>query len=416
MKIAIGVSILFTALCGFIGGCVSYNYTLDRNSKIPLIFSELSQTKKNYAKEGKSVPPLTLYYSYINDISMKVFEANNEAYKRSMSHTTFAKELEFKMDPAFRVHAQISELADDFPNVYAGAIASISSMLKVKTEIDSISKVMIGVWDEDHDDHYYTEMYTTTDNKGNVSTHYRQVYDYTDHTFTCKKPEGYTALKSLNSLAAAYPEIDIEVIQPYIISTGVENEDAISGWASKDRVLVSSDEAFKKVMGNFDNTNVSYYRNDILRGYKELIDEQLTKYMSALLTTKSTAYTYRTNSSSHPGPKEYQVWKETYNQMRDVSTKIDMVTYPIQESYQMVRDLRCSIAQYIGVVLDGKDGKNPGDLRSEILNKSILLYSENYRNGFMIRYFGISFVILITVSSVVISGGLCGFVLWKLSV
>ena len=414
MKIAIGVSILFTALCGFIGGCVSYNYTLDRNSKIPLIFSELSQTKKNYAKEGKSVPPLTLYYSYVNDISMKVFEANNEAYKRSMSHTTFAKELEFKMDPAFRVHAQIAELADDFPNVYAGAIAAISSVLKVKTGLDEITQIMAGVWYVDHDDVYRTEMHTTTDDKGNAQTEYRKVYDYTDHTFICKVSEGYIALKELNALSIKYPDIDIEILQPYIVNTGVENEDAISGWASKDRVLVSSDEAFKKVMGNFDNTNVSYYRNDILRGYKELIDEQLTKYMSALLTTKSTAYTYRTNSSSHPGPREYQVWKETYNQMKDVSTKINMVTYPIQESYQMVRDLRCSIAQYIGVVLDGKDGKSPGDLRSEILNKSILLYSENYRNGFMIRYFGISFVILITVSSVVISGGLCGFVLWKI--
>jgi len=415
MKIAIGLGVLFTALCGFIGGCISYNYTLERNSKIPLLFSELSQTKRNYAKEGKSVPPLTLYYSYVNDIAMKVFEANNQAYKRSMSHTTFAKELEFKMDPAFRVHAQIAELADEFPNVYAGAIASISSMLKVKTEIDSISKVMIGVWDEDHDDHYYTEMYTTIDDKGNVSTHYRQVYDYTDHTFTCKKPEGYTALKSLNSLAAAYPEIDIEVIQPYIISTGVENEDAISGWASKDRTLVSSDEALKKVTENFNNTNASYYRNDIQQGYKDLINDKLTKYMLSLLTVKPTSYTYRTSSHSHPGPREFQIWKETYNQMRNISSTIDIVTCPIQESYQMVRDLRSDISQYIGVVLDGKKGKSPGDLRSEILKKATLLYSENHSHGLITRYFGISLVVLVSVASVLISGGLCSFIIYKLS-
>ena len=410
-KIIITISIILTIICGIIGGCIGNNIRNDLSGKIPLIFSEISQIKRNYAKDNLPVPALTIYYALVNDIAMKVFEANNQAYKRNVSHTTFAKELEYKMDPTFRVHMQIGEIADGFTETYNNALIAINEISVVGLELKKISDIMDSVWAEDHRDQYHTESYTTTDSKGNTSTHYREVYDYTDHTFTCNVSQGRLGLKMISETGIKFPSINIEELQPRIINTGIENEDVISNWATENKKLIDSDTAKKKVLENFNNSTLSYYRQKIITQYGELITDDMNKYMGSLLTAKR-IYTYRTYSHNHSGPAEFQIWKQTLNKINNINSNITTIIRPIIESNKNVQKLKNDINEYIAVVLDGKDG-DASDLRDSILDGATNLYLENYCSGLKIQTYGIWVSVLSVFISVLI-GALISLVLFKI--
>src|SRR5688572_15509777 len=74
------------ALIGALFGWMRHDTLARRAGKIPLAFSEIERTTKDFALQNRPVPPLTKFYSLNNDTAMKVFESNNEALKISRNH------------------------------------------------------------------------------------------------------------------------------------------------------------------------------------------------------------------------------------------------------------------------------------------------------------------------------------------
>src|SRR5687768_7319636 len=88
------------ALIGALSGGIAYDINSDREKVIPVAFSERGKTAKEFREQGKPVPPLTDFYQTANDIPMKVFESSNTAYEMNGKNSTFAGELETRMDRA----------------------------------------------------------------------------------------------------------------------------------------------------------------------------------------------------------------------------------------------------------------------------------------------------------------------------
>lgn len=59
---AIGAVVL-----GCVGLKVGYDNNLERESNVEVAFSEISKTVRAYEKEGREIPPLTLYYANLSD-------------------------------------------------------------------------------------------------------------------------------------------------------------------------------------------------------------------------------------------------------------------------------------------------------------------------------------------------------------
>lgn len=56
--ILIGIS---AVICVITAVCIDISIQHDRAGQIPLVFSEISQIKRNYEKQGQQTPHLTMY-------------------------------------------------------------------------------------------------------------------------------------------------------------------------------------------------------------------------------------------------------------------------------------------------------------------------------------------------------------------
>ena len=198
--------ILLASLGGFIGGISSYNHEDDKDKVVPLSFSEVEQIEIDARQMGVSVPPMTRYLAYTNDLSMKVFECWNTSHEKIIfgnNTRTFANELEMRIDPTFKIYKyEIADFTKTLPNYADSALESIKPLLSTRESLPEIINEFKKSYDHEHEEHghYEPRITFTSDGKGNIQTHVHleYVYDYTIHWFNYFKEHGNLASKKLD--------------------------------------------------------------------------------------------------------------------------------------------------------------------------------------------------------------------------
>lgn len=396
-------------LVGSITGGLTYRNRAAKAGEIPLAFSEIEQTTKEFERAGQPVPPLTRFYSVNNEVAMKVFESNNIAYSLGGSHQVFARELETRVDPALKVHPLISEYAKDFPQTAQDALRSLDKLTQAAAELPKINNAFARSWDEDHDDVYHTEYYTTTscDSKGQctTTTHSRQVYDYTIHTYDYYPQHGAAAARMLIDFLAKHPDLNIEERLYLAKMTHADNEYAIEkSMREKFDGKAPSPADYVQLANTWaTGSNLTKYL-PLVTSHHSSLSNLSPAWNAATRTAKSTRY--RTYSSSDAGPREFQIAESALGHGQAIEQSALRITEGIRFSGQRVPELDAKIKEFIGVTLDGKPG-DPDKLRDEVMKMARDIYEKNYENGFDVQPFKWLEVVLFTILGMV-AGGLAG--------
>lgn len=369
----------------FLGSVWSYANEADKRGQISLGFSEISQSVLYVEKVGgKKIEPLTRYYASLNDVAMQVFEANNLSYTMWGGGTEkFAYELEKKVEVTFRIHTLISDYAKVLPTYAADAQRSLAPLAAVDRDIRPVIQALDKAWDEDHDDVYRTEFYTTTscDKDGcTTQTHSRQVYDYTIHTYTYDAAQGRLAARLLSDFAAKYPHIGIDEKLLMTWQTNAENE-----WAMR--------QSRKRELGYKNPTQDQYieWANKWATGSNYNVHApkayaahgKLMPMAPAWQAQSRTAQSdrYRTGFRSDSGPAEFQTAEAALDYAVQVSRNISTITGGVQHAHQAVPALEKKIWQFVNATLHGGEG-NPNALRKDVMHMAREIYKKNYSEGF----------------------------------
>lgn len=380
-------------IVGLAAGLVSYSIESGKRGQIPLAFSEISQTRLYVEKiRGLKIPPLTVYYSSLNDLIMQVFEANNLSYTwTGGSAKHFAYELEKKVDVTARIHTQIPEYAARLPGHAVEALKPLAKLDDANMALLPVIGALKNTWDESHRDVYHTETEShqvcTTDSKGKQSCHTeittKQVYDYTIHRYTYNARAGAQAAGLLQDFTARYPDVKIgEKLFP-AWQTNAENE-----WAIR--------ESRKRDTRNKALTREQYldYTNTWATGSNyAVLTPRIDEDHAGLVQTapewnkaKDTArdYRYRTYRHSDPGPAEYRVSMAALDHAVREAKNIARITGGIRYAAEKAPALSEKIQDFVDISLHGKKG-NPRGMASAILRDARDIYQLNFAGGFDVK-------------------------------
>lgn len=402
-EILMGVAIL-----GSIFGGLSYRHNAAKAGEIPLAFSEIEQITEEARAKDMEVPPLTRFYAGNNDVAMKVFESNNIALKTGKSHEIFAHELQTRVDASLKKHKLISEYAAEMPADARAALQSVDKLSQAARELPAVQDAFNKAWTADHNDVYHTEFYTTTscdsNNKCTTTTHTRQVYDYTWHTFTYNAKYGEQASRLLNEYLARHPDMKLEEVLKLARSTHAENETAMRESMKRqlDGRTPTQDEYLKFANTWAQGSNYLKYKGKAETTH-DILESLSPQWNAHKNTSKSTRY--RTYSHWDSGPKEYQTAEQTATRIKELREAAHGVIDGMHFSGQKVPELNTMIKEYVDVVLHAKHG-NPDKLRSDIMKTARSIYDQNYENGFDVHPFKWLDVILLTVLGMAIGGGI----------
>jgi hypothetical protein len=393
---------------GMIFGAASYHDNLEKEGHIPLAFSEIERTKQSFEKEGHRVPPLTVFYSSVNDVSMKVFESNNIALETGRDHSIFAGELKTRVNRALRVHRLITEHAAEIDDDAKAALQSLHKIGDAGLPLAELSEALSRVWSASHKDEYHTELYpvTSCDAKNNctVSMHTRQVYDYTIHTYTYDPAQGERADNLLKAFVLNYPDMKLDEILHLATEVGNPNLFAIKKSmkeALKGNALPPA-QALTYANTWATGSNLSKYYPDVTSGHASL-QKSSPAWSTAKTTARSTRYT--TYSSSDAGPREYQVIQQALKAAGDMNQASQKILGGIHLAPQAVHQMEGKIREFIDVI----EGEGKGDadkLRKEILQLARDNYNRNIENGFDVQPFKWKHVLLFTLLGMALGGGL----------
>jgi hypothetical protein len=393
-----------------------YNKEDGKRGQIPVAFSEIGQTKRVLGYRGLQVPPLTYYFSLVNDTDMQVFEANNEGYKWGWAkswakNNRIAYEMEKKVEPTMKVHTQIPEYAAQIPAVADAALKSLAPVITASEAIKPALTALDQAWDDHHNDVYHTEVYFETvcssDGKGGQSCspqmRTREVYDYTVHTYTYDKEQGELAAALLKDFQQKHPSIHIDEQLLLVYETNAENE-----WAIR--------ESRKHMPGytppkgddyvNLANTWATGSNYNVLipkayEDHKELlaITPQWEEAAPAASSTR-----YRTYSHSDSGPQEFQIAEAALRYAVDMVDKIDRTSGGIQFAKDNIPLLSRKIQEFVNVELHGAPG-NSSRLLSEIMDLGRETYDRNFAAGFDTQPFKVYKIILWGLAGLLIGAG-----------
>ncbi len=394
IEIAIGAVIFGSAIGGY-----TYHLNNAKQGQIPLAFSEIESTIEDFAKEGRTVPPLTRVYSLTSDVAMKVSESNNIAMAKGGSHEDFADELRTRVEPTLKKHALISEYAAQLRTDSANALASLGKIVEAAKDAPAVSSAFDSAWTSSHRDHYYTQVYPSTscNSKGQCSTTMktRQVYDYTTHTFTYYPEHGARAAQLLADFVQKHPDVKIEERLQLATRTSPANEAAMEPSLKerlKDKIPTKAD-----ILG-YANTwavgsNFTTYTPAIKQNHGAL-EDALPAWQSGKDSAKSASY--RTKRRSDSGPREFQIAERAKNAAAELHNASRKITDGIRAAGQEVPVLEAKIRNYIEVV----DGNKKGDankLRVDVMSSTRSIYERNFENGFDLNPFKWAQVILFAV-------------------
>lgn len=407
VEIAIGALVF-----GVASGVWTYNNNNEKQGQIPLAFSEIGHTTRTYGAEGKTVPPMTRFYSITNDVAMKVFESNNLALAKGSDHKYFADELQTRVDPALKKHTLISEYAEVLPADARNALQSLDKYVGAARHAPGINNAFDNAWRHTSYEHTRTEIYYETVCTGTgdqqrcgPEMRTRQVCDYVTHTFSYNAQWGVQAATLLNSFASAYP--DMQIGERLVPASRIhpDNEAAMAhGLKQKFKDVIPSKE---DILG-YANTwakgnNFTVFKPKIEESHGGLVG--LRNSWNASLATARTVSVDYSCLGSPSGPREYQVARAAEGYAAQLANSASKVTNGIAHGGQAVPALTAQIKSYVADVqagrLQGADKK-----RDDIMKTTRSMYESNFENGFDVNPFKWWLVILITVGSTLLGAGL----------
>lgn len=369
---------------------MSYQHEGTKLGQIPLAFSELNRTVAYIENDSdEKVPPLTMFYSAVNDMVMQVFESNNAAYNNGQgTHEAFARELERRFEPRTQADAVIADYAERIPEYAGDARATLDPLLTAYNDLKPVQQALDDAWTASHTDHYKTvhktrqNCSTNADGKRSCRTeHYTDhVYDYTTHVFRYYPENGNRAATLLNEFTAEHPDVHIpeELIKATQVSN--ENRDAIRDSHARANDGKEPTESEYLVLTNTWATGSNYERMtpEIYRAHSGILT-----MAPAWDRAKDTAETrrYRTYSRSHSGPEQFQIAEETLSHVEKFRANTAPVIVGIDKAAESTPALEAKVKRYIDVVLRNAPG-DAGDLRGEIMADARAIYKANYVAGF----------------------------------
>ncbi len=409
IEIAIG-AVLF----GAVAGGVAYQVQAEREGQIPLAFSEIEKTTRHFEGQGQAVPPLTRVFSMTNEITMKVFEANNTAFKTGYSDEDFARALQKKTDPAFNdPHRLISDIAKELPGDAEKALHAIGKAVAVVNALPPAAAAFSAAWTESHDDEYHTEVYFTTvchsnGNGGSTCSpqmNTRQVYDYTDHDYYYHPQHGAAAADLLNAFLEKHPDIGIGELLYLTTSVGNDNLNAMIDSIRENLQGKAPTEEQALAFANLwaTGSNLMKYYPVIVAGHAQLLTIA-PQWDAAKNTARHKSY--RTYSRSHSGPAEYQIAEKAQKHMGNAQAAAKNIIDGIQFAGENAPVLDARINEFIAVALEEKHG-DAGALRSEIMDLARQMYEKNFEGGLDVYPFKWGTVVLFTILGIA-AGGLAG--------
>ena len=405
IEVALGAILLGGSL-----GLGSYHFQQQKEGQIPVAFSEIGATIESYAERGQEVPPLTVFYSRNNDFTMQVFEANNNAFEVSRSDEAFADALEVKMDPSKRIHMQIPEYADQMPGNAQNALTALDKLVQAERDLPALIAALDAVWDESHRDVTHTEWYTTEDcdseGRCTTTTHTREVYDYTIHTYTYDERAGENAAHVLAQFLQRHP--DLNIAERLVPATEVHT-DNLEAMARSMKELLKGNLPTQEQALQFANTwatgsNFTTYMPQV-RGGHAVISREAPLWNTAKKTAESDQY--RTYSSSDSGPDEYQVIERAKSSAVQALQASRAITNGIRQTAGQSQQLEQQAQEFIDVVHGEREG-NPGKLRANLMETARDIYNANFKNGFDVKPFKAWLVAVWAVAGTLL-GGLIGY-------
>ncbi|MCB9991100.1 MAG: hypothetical protein H6867_06935 [Rhodospirillales bacterium] len=396
-------------LVGALAGGVAYDHEASKKGSIPVAFSEIGKTKMRFARQDKKVPPLTLFYSTLNDSVMQVFEASNLAYANGQgSDEAFASELEAKISYRKRYNS-ITEYAQDMPIYARDALASVAVLEQAQKDIRPAINALGKAWDEHHRNVYKTVYETKrecdTDGKNcrNVTTS-REEYDYTVHTYNYDEDHGKRAARLLEDFIQKYPHLRID---EQLIFAGEVHENNRQAMSQSRQNTDEGQEISEDQYVDFANvwaTGSNYFSlmPKVKDGHAGV--NKVTPQWSAASVSANNYYRYRTYSRSDSGPKEFQIAEAALDYAASMAKNINKITTGIHYAGTALPELSQKITRYVSSVQSiGQD--DPEELREEIMDMAKKLYSENYAKGFDVYPSKWGMVLLWTVLGTLAGGG-----------
>jgi len=391
-----------------LGTTILCNHESERGKTIPLGFSEISQIEEDVRYSNNQVEPeeievmtnrgkrmithighITRYLASGNDAVMKIFESWNESNEGDSSNMgrRFARELESHYDSLLNSHHySLDNLLDDIPALADRALNKLDDFVHVKRGIEAVNKHFDMSWDENHIDHYRTEVYTDTetytDSDGNTHSRTvlktREVYDHTTHYYTYNPAEGEASSKLIDALLGKYPELKLseKIMMAKKTNSGGEDAARKSRKERKDNPLNAQeliDIARAWNIGSTIRVNLPIV-SSTYSGFPFRADQ----WRAAKNTARSEVYD--TYSRFDSGPKEFQIAEQILAEGRSIDRGTFEVLDGIEYTRAMAPVLKEKVHQYAELINNGENGKAK-KLRKEVMDISKTIYKKNFKGG-----------------------------------
>lgn len=393
--------VVLALIAGTAAGGMSFTKEHAKLGQKPIGFSEIGQTRRcieqypkfqtedmcgkiaiKYGGPITRMPALTEYWSSINDSYMMIAEANNIARTQWLNPGKFAYELDKKVNPQLKVHTQITDYNNRIHRLATSARQTLAPWAKVEKEIVPFMSILDQSWDAYHTDVTHTESSQSCDSKGNCTTTYRTVYDYTIHEYTYHPEKAREAVEALQNFLARNP--DIRIPERLITTWHTNAEDEMAMRDSR-RYLPDYKDPREIDYLRWANTwasgsNFGTYEDEIYATHGGLYHE-LDKLRRALSTAHSQKYI--TYSSSDDGPSEYQIAQTTHENAGTMHYDIHRTLYGIDTAESELPDLTDKIKSYVDSKLHA--GKTVGYNGGDILHEADEIYTTNFAGGFKVN-------------------------------
>jgi hypothetical protein len=383
----------------------SYIHERERSMTIPLAFSEKTQIERDAKRKGIEVGPLTAYLTSTNDAVMKVFECWNKSHEGifRQSKNAFAHELEMVIDPTFKYHHyDLKDLLTSLPKESEAALVPLKDFVEVMKKAGVMNRFFRDAWSEDHDDHYKTETYTETDSKGNITTHTREVYDYTTHTYIYRRVHGEAASQSLDALVREHSgqKLNERILRPS--QTNAEGEYAAERSMLKSLREKFTHEQLLEIASTWNHGSTLNVNMPVVYSNLEKLNHDSVRWRTAKATARSAQYD--TYSSSDSGPREFGIAKTTLSHGTELHTRIDEIVKGIQYVQINAPVLHQKVREYLNVTYFGQTGDRER-LKTEIMDISRTIYASNFKRGLDTKPFRGYLVFLIALAGTLAGAG-----------
>lgn len=386
VEVAIGA-----VLGALIVGGWRYEVLTEREGRIPVAFSEFKHIGEMLKQKGRDVQPLTRFGAQTNDALMPIFEANNLAREVGLSDADFARELEYKTDPAFRVHKLFSKRIEEATKSAGEALNALQEVVKVKNELPVIIDNFEDSYEDDHDDVMRLERQKTGERCDKDGKNCEdiiedvEVYDHTDHTYTYHADAAYKADSLLGQFLANHPVLQIDEQLVVTDTTHADNEYVIerSNREALDHKIPNQEQLLMYANAWATGLTLEKYRS-VLPSERLHLAHIAPIWKQALGTAKSDEYPTRFHFDS--GPKEFQIANEAKEHAEKLHKAAARIIDGITFAQQKLPVLNGLVQEFIHVTLDRKKGDS-AELREEILDTAREIYQKNYENGLDVQPF-----------------------------